>query len=132
MFYLDFCRQDFIGEISLDQLLGIQASDIQYLLTQVEQRLNENLTLSHREEKPPLVLVISRDHEPEVPDEQTLKIWSEPAKIAKPKQRMTHVVTAKSKNLSMYGVTYRVYLGPTLGHQKAGSINPSYIKRYQW
>nr|CAI9697352.1 unnamed protein product [Rangifer tarandus platyrhynchus] len=92
-------QQDFIGEISLDQLLGIQASGIQYLLTQVEQRLNENLTLSHREEKPPLVLVISRDHEPEVPDEQTLKIWSEPAKIAKPKQRMTHVVTAKSKNL---------------------------------
>ena len=128
MFYLDFCREDFIGEISLDQLMGIQASGIQYLLTQVEQRLNENLTLSHREEKPPLVLVISSDHEP---DEQTLRIWSEPAKIAKPDQRMTRV-TAKSKNLSMYGVIYLVYLGPALGHQKSGSISPSYIKRYQW
>ena len=105
--------------------MGIQASGIQYLLTQVEQQLNENLTLSHREKKPPLVLVISRDHEP---DEQTLKIWSEPAKIAKPDQRMTRV-TAKSKNLSMYGV---IYLGPAFGHQKAGSISPSYIKRYQW
>ena len=84
--------------------------------------------MSHREEKPPLLLVISRDREL---DEQTLKIWSEPAKIAKPDQRMTRV-TAKSKNLSMYGVTYWVYLGPTLGHQKAGSISPSYIKRYQW
>nr|XP_042087321.1 WD repeat-containing protein 87-like [Ovis aries] len=88
-------QEDFIGEISLDQLLGIQPSGIQYLLTQVEQRLNENLTLSHREEKPPLLLVISRDREL---DEQTLKIWSEPAKIAKPDQRMTRV-TAKSKNL---------------------------------
>ncbi|KAF0876428.1 WDR87 protein, partial [Crocuta crocuta] len=52
-------QQEFIGEASLHQLLGIQAKDIQNLLTQVEQQLNENLTLSHRDQQPPFSLDIS-------------------------------------------------------------------------
>ncbi|XP_057566834.1 LOW QUALITY PROTEIN: WD repeat-containing protein 87-like [Hippopotamus amphibius kiboko] len=91
-------QEDFIGETSLDQLLGIQAGGIQYLLTQVEQRLNENLTLSHRDEKCPFSLDISRPGEPEALDERTLRPFSEPVKIPKLKERMTHV-TAKSRNL---------------------------------
>ncbi|XP_047647284.1 WD repeat-containing protein 87-like [Phacochoerus africanus] len=53
-------QQDFIGEVSLDQLLGIQGSGIRDLLTQVEERLNENLTLLHRDEQLPSSLDRSR------------------------------------------------------------------------
>ncbi|XP_008686955.2 WD repeat-containing protein 87-like [Ursus maritimus] len=58
-------QQEFIGETSLDQLLGIQAKDIQCLLTQVEQQLNENLTLSYRDEQPTFYLDISMAGKPE-------------------------------------------------------------------
>nr|XP_060505770.1 WD repeat-containing protein 87-like [Panthera onca] len=58
-------QRELIGETSLDQLLGIQANDIQCLLTRVEQQLNENLTLSHRDQQPPFSLDISMDGEPE-------------------------------------------------------------------
>nr|XP_055106799.1 WD repeat-containing protein 87-like [Symphalangus syndactylus] len=39
-------QQEIIGEITLGQLLNIQAEDIQSLLIHVEQQLNENLTLT--------------------------------------------------------------------------------------
>uniref|UniRef100_A0A8D1MB21 WD repeat domain 87 n=1 Tax=Sus scrofa TaxID=9823 RepID=A0A8D1MB21_PIG len=105
-------QQDFIGEVSLDQLLGIQGSAIRDLLTQVEERLNENLTLLHRDEKLPSSLDRSRAGEPEALAEQTHIRLSEPVKITKLEQRMTSA-TAKSQNLSMYGVTYGAYLGST-------------------
>lgn len=49
-----------IGDESLDHLLGIRATDLQILHTQVEQRLNENLTLSEGQEKPAFSLEVSR------------------------------------------------------------------------
>ena len=105
-FPLDFCRQEFIGEASLDQLLGIQAKDIQCLLTQVKQRLNENLTLSYRDQQPTFHSDISMAGEPEM----LVKRIVVPEKITKPKERMTHV-QAKRRQLSMYGLIYGVYLG---------------------
>ncbi|XP_010598675.2 WD repeat-containing protein 87 [Loxodonta africana] len=53
-------QQELIGEETLDHLLGIRATDLQILHTQVQQRLNENLTLSHGDEKPFFSLHVSR------------------------------------------------------------------------
>lgn len=74
---------------------------------------------------------ISKADKLEAPVEQTFIPLSEPEKITELEERMTHVAT-KGRNLSMYVVIYRAYLGSTSGHQKAGSIRPRYIKRYQW
>ncbi|CAK7301505.1 WD repeat-containing protein 87 [Vulpes lagopus] len=87
-------QQEFIGEASLDQLLGIQAKDIQCLLTQVKQRLNENLTLSYRDQQPTFHSDISMAGEPET----LVKRIVVPEKITKPKERMTHV-QAKRRQL---------------------------------
>lgn len=46
---LDFHRQEMIGEESLDHLLGLRPTDIQTLITQIELRLNDNLSMSKRE-----------------------------------------------------------------------------------
>uniref|UniRef100_A0A667HK46 WD repeat domain 87 n=1 Tax=Lynx canadensis TaxID=61383 RepID=A0A667HK46_LYNCA len=115
--------RELIGETSLDQLLGIQANDIQCLLTRVEQQLNENLTLSHRDQQPPFSLDISMDGEPETFVKRTFI----PEEITKRKKRMTYV-PEKRESLSMYGVINGVYLGPTLGHQKTRSVRPRYLK----
>ncbi|XP_046935077.1 WD repeat-containing protein 87-like [Lynx rufus] len=80
-------QRELIGETSLDQLLGIQANDIQCLLTRVEQQLNENLTLSHRDQQPPFSLDISMDGEPETFVKRTFI----PEEITKRKKRMTYV-----------------------------------------
>uniref|UniRef100_A0A8C8X506 WD repeat domain 87 n=1 Tax=Panthera leo TaxID=9689 RepID=A0A8C8X506_PANLE len=91
-------QRELIGETSLDQLLGIQANDIQCLLTRVEQQLNENLTLSHRDQQPPFSLDISMDGEPETFVKRTFI----PEEITKRKKRMTYV-QEKRESLSMYG-----------------------------
>ncbi|XP_012980790.2 WD repeat-containing protein 87 [Mesocricetus auratus] len=44
-------QQEMIGEESLDHLLGMRPTDIQILISQVEQRLNENLSLSKGDRK---------------------------------------------------------------------------------
>ncbi|KAF3818215.1 hypothetical protein GH733_012523 [Mirounga leonina] len=80
-------QQEFIGETSLDQLLGIQAKDIQCLLTQVEQQLNENLTLSYRDQQPTFFLDISMAGKPETLVKQIVI----PEEITKPKKRKTYV-----------------------------------------
>ncbi|XP_039073696.1 WD repeat-containing protein 87-like [Hyaena hyaena] len=80
-------QQEFIGEASLHQLLGIQAKDIQNLLTQVEQQLNENLTLSHRDQQPPFSLDISMAGVPET----LVKRRFTPEEIFKRKKRMTYI-----------------------------------------
>ncbi|XP_077630038.1 WD repeat-containing protein 87-like isoform X2 [Crocuta crocuta] len=80
-------QQEFIGEASLHQLLGIQAKDIQNLLTQVEQQLNENLTLSHRDQQPPFSLDISMAGVPET----LVKRRFTPEEIFKRKERMTYI-----------------------------------------
>ncbi|XP_039711168.1 WD repeat-containing protein 87-like [Pteropus medius] len=89
-------QQKFIGEVSLDRLLGIQAKDIRYLLSQVEWQLNENLMLSHRSQQ--LTFDVSKADKLEAPVEQTFIPSSEPEKITKLEKRMTHVA-AKSRNL---------------------------------
>nr|XP_012294329.1 WD repeat-containing protein 87 isoform X2 [Aotus nancymaae] len=53
-------QQEMIGEEPLDHLLGMRATDLQILYTQVEQRLNENLTLSSSNEKPAFSLDVSK------------------------------------------------------------------------
>ncbi|XP_054444870.1 WD repeat-containing protein 87 [Pteronotus mesoamericanus] len=53
-------QQEMIGQETLDSLLGMHATDLQILHTQVEQRLNENLTLSHGDEKPAFSLDVPR------------------------------------------------------------------------
>ncbi|XP_043455294.1 WD repeat-containing protein 87-like [Prionailurus bengalensis] len=80
-------QRELIGETSLDQLLGIQANDMQCLVTRVEQQLNENLTLSHRDQQPPFSLDISMDGEPETFVKRTFI----PEEITKQKKRMTYV-----------------------------------------
>ncbi|XP_058901670.1 WD repeat-containing protein 87 [Kogia breviceps] len=52
-------QQEMIGEETLDHLLGMRATDLQILHTQVEQRLNENLILSLGDEKPTFSLDVS-------------------------------------------------------------------------
>uniref|UniRef100_A0A8D2DDD7 WD repeat-containing protein 87 n=1 Tax=Sciurus vulgaris TaxID=55149 RepID=A0A8D2DDD7_SCIVU len=91
---------EIIGEDSLGQMLGIQASDIQCLLTLVEWRLNENLTLSHKEKPFTFSFEIPEDDELEVIAEETLTHLSEPKKITELKKRKRHI-QAKSRNLSM-------------------------------
>ncbi|XP_065754402.1 WD repeat-containing protein 87 [Phocoena phocoena] len=56
-------QQEMIGEETLDHLLGMQATDLQILHTQVEQRLNENLILSLGDEKPTFSLDVSEASE---------------------------------------------------------------------
>ncbi|XP_004396556.1 PREDICTED: WD repeat-containing protein 87-like [Odobenus rosmarus divergens] len=87
-------QREFIGETSLDQLLGIQAKDIQCLLTQVEQQLNENLTLSYRDQQPTFYLDISMAGKPET----LVKQMVIPEEITKPKKRKTYV-QAKRREL---------------------------------
>ncbi|XP_036130918.1 WD repeat-containing protein 87 [Molossus molossus] len=52
-------QQEMIGEKTLDNLLGMRATDLQILHTQVEQRLNEDLTLSQGDKKPSFSLDVS-------------------------------------------------------------------------
>jgi hypothetical protein len=49
-----------IGEEPLDRLLGMRPTDLQILTSQVEQRLNENLTLSKGDKKSYFSLDVSR------------------------------------------------------------------------
>ncbi|XP_075392778.1 WD repeat-containing protein 87-like [Tenrec ecaudatus] len=44
-------QQKRIGEESMSQLFGVQGNDIQALLVHVEEQLNENLSLSHKEQQ---------------------------------------------------------------------------------
>ena len=76
----------------------------------MEQQLNENLTLSHRDQQFTFSSDISKTGELEALSEQTLIPWSEPEKTTTMKERMTYV-QSKSRNLSMYGVIYGTYLG---------------------
>ncbi|KAM9631674.1 LOW QUALITY PROTEIN: WD repeat-containing protein 87-like [Trichechus inunguis] len=82
-------QQEIIGEDSMTQLLGIQAADIQFLLTNVEELLNENLTLSHKEQPFSFSFDISRAGEFEALAEPTLI----------PKKKSKRHVQVKSKKL---------------------------------
>lgn len=86
-----------IGKETLDHLLGMRAKDLQLLHTQVEQRLNENLTLSHEDEKPAFSLDISRVSKQHdlIPEESEVVI--KPSKGPKRGR-------AGGKKHSMYGV----------------------------
>uniref|UniRef100_A0A671E8W1 WD repeat domain 87 n=1 Tax=Rhinolophus ferrumequinum TaxID=59479 RepID=A0A671E8W1_RHIFE len=53
-------QQEMIGEETLEHLLGMRATDLQILHTKVQQRLNENLTLSPGDKKPVFSLAVSR------------------------------------------------------------------------
>ncbi|KAM5236337.1 WD repeat-containing protein 87-like [Ctenodactylus gundi] len=74
-------QQEMIGEESLDHLLGMRPTDLQILYTQVEQQLNENLTLSKEDKKPHFSFTVPRSSDskpsltelPTVPEEPEVK-----------------------------------------------------------
>uniref|UniRef100_A0A8C8UMV1 WD repeat-containing protein 87 n=1 Tax=Peromyscus maniculatus bairdii TaxID=230844 RepID=A0A8C8UMV1_PERMB len=45
-------QQEMIGEESLDHLLGMRPTDIQILISQIEHRLHDNLSMSKQDKKP--------------------------------------------------------------------------------
>ncbi|XP_013377881.1 PREDICTED: WD repeat-containing protein 87-like [Chinchilla lanigera] len=98
---------EIIGEASLGQLLGIEASDIRCMLTHVQWRLNENLTLSHKDKPFTFAFTVPKEEEVELTAEQKFIPLPEPEKIIELKKRRKYI-QAKSKELSMYGVMYRV------------------------
>ncbi|KAK2088318.1 hypothetical protein P7K49_034225 [Saguinus oedipus] len=98
-------QQEIIGEVSLGQLLNIQAEDIQSLLTAVEQQLNENLNLLQREKPFTFSFDMPWSEELKVFSEEMLVPLSEPVKITKEKKRKQRF-KARSRKLSMYGVMY--------------------------
>lgn len=115
-----------IGEESLDHLLGMRATDLQILHTQVEQRLNENLTLSEGQEKPAFSLEVSRVSEcvslskqPDVIPEET-----EAAMKSGKGQRRGRAAVKKH---SMYGV---IWFMPQ-GLQEATQLGLTWVKSYQ-
>ncbi|XP_066204426.1 WD repeat-containing protein 87-like [Saccopteryx leptura] len=77
-------QQEIIGEETLDNLLGMRATDLQILHTQVEQRLNENLTFSHGDEKPTFSLDVSRFYESLSISKHSDIIPEEPEVVIKP------------------------------------------------
>ncbi|KAM9633603.1 WD repeat-containing protein 87-like [Trichechus inunguis] len=77
-------QQELIGEETLDHLLGMRATDLQILHTQVQQRLNENLTLSHGDEKPSFSLHVSRTSELKSREGQFFTVPEEPEVATKP------------------------------------------------
>ncbi|XP_029412459.1 WD repeat-containing protein 87 [Nannospalax galili] len=74
-------QQEMIGEKSLDHLLGMRPTDLQILLTQVEQQLNDNLTLSKGDKKLDFFLEVPGSHGPStttmplvIPEEPEVKV----------------------------------------------------------
>uniref|UniRef100_A0A673UZI2 WD repeat domain 87 n=1 Tax=Suricata suricatta TaxID=37032 RepID=A0A673UZI2_SURSU len=116
--------QEVIGEEPLDHLLGMQAADLQILYTQVEQRLNENLTLSEGDKKPAFSLEVAK----------TSELWSLSKKSEVPKE--SEVATKPSKGQrqgqagekkhSMYGVIWFMPQGPY-----GNTIRLTWVQRYQ-
>ncbi|KAM5296056.1 WD repeat-containing protein 87-like isoform 2-T3 [Glossophaga mutica] len=77
-------QKEMIGQETLDSLLGMHATDLQILHTQVEQRLNENLTLSHGDKKPAFSLDVSRASEMTSSSKQSDAIPEESKVAVKP------------------------------------------------
>ncbi|VTJ56169.1 Hypothetical predicted protein [Marmota monax] len=106
-------QQEMVGEESLDLLLGMRPSDLQILHTQVEQRLNENLTLAKGDKKPDFSLDVSRISEQIYPPTQHLSFSEEyefkPSKGPKwsrgggRKQSMYRVIGSKPRGLQEAG-----------------------------
>uniref|UniRef100_UPI001E1B278C WD repeat-containing protein 87-like n=1 Tax=Jaculus jaculus TaxID=51337 RepID=UPI001E1B278C len=88
---------EMVGEASLAHLLGIDASDMQCLLTHVQQRLNENLTLSHREGPFRFSFETAKDDELGVITEETPIPLSEPESIMEVKKRKRHIQAKRRK-----------------------------------
>lgn len=92
-----------MGEETLDHLLGMRATDLQILHTQVEQRLNENLTLSHGDKKPAFSLAISSVPKIMSISKQSDITPKEPEVAIKPSKGPRHT-RAGGKKHRMYGV----------------------------
>ncbi|XP_058135383.2 WD repeat-containing protein 87-like [Dasypus novemcinctus] len=91
-------QQELVGEVSLDLLLGIRATDIRLLLAHVNQQLNENLTLSYKDQLLTPSFGASRTVKLETLAEQTLIPFTESEKTTKLKKSKQHF-QAKSKKL---------------------------------
>lgn len=92
-----------IGEETLEHLLGMRATDLQILHTQVQQRLNENLTLSPGDKKPAFSLAVSRASKIMSISKQSDIIFKESEVDIKPSKGLRHG-RAGGKKHSMYGV----------------------------
>ncbi|XP_007953722.1 WD repeat-containing protein 87 [Orycteropus afer afer] len=77
-------QQEMIGEETLDHLLGMRATDLQILHAQVEQRLNEDLTLSAEDKKPSFSLYVSKVSELKPHERQPSIVPEEPEVATKP------------------------------------------------
>lgn len=106
-----------VGDEPLDHLLGMRATDLQILSTQVEQRLSENLTLSHEYEKPAFSLDVSRASQHRSFPVQPDTVLEKPKVAIKPSKGQRRGRTAGTKP-SMYGVIGFVLQGP----QEAGLV----------
>lgn len=103
LFSFDFHRQEMIGQETLDSLLGMNTTDLQILCTQVEQRLNENLTLSHGDEKPAFSLDVSKVSEKMSSSKQS-DVIPEKSEVAIKPRKGRRWNQARGKKHSMYGV----------------------------
>lgn len=92
-----------IGQETLDSLLGMRAADLQMLHTQVQQRLNENLTLSRGDKKPAFSLDVSRVSEMTSSSKQS-DVISEESEVAFKPRKGQKWNQARGKKHSMYGV----------------------------
>lgn len=93
-----------IGEESLDHLLGMRPTDLQILQAQVEQRLNENLTLSG-DKKPDFSLEVSRAYEAIYLPTQPHTLGEESGMTIKPSKAPKRG-RGMGKKQSMYGVIW--------------------------
>lgn len=100
-----------IGEESLDHLLGMRATDLQILHNQVEQRLNENLTLSEGHKKPAFSLEVSKTSSHLSLSKKSDRIPQESEVAIKPGKGQRRG-RAGGKKQSTYGVIWLMPKGP--------------------
>lgn len=90
-----------IGDESLGHLLGMRPTDLQILFTQVQRRLNENLTLSEEEKRPYFSLNISGASVPRSPFIQPATL---PDESEFKRSKVQRRARAGGKKYSMYGM----------------------------
>lgn len=106
----DFHRQEMVGEEPLDHLLGMRATDLQILHTQVEQRLSGDLTLSQGAERPSFSLEVPRASE--LSDRKQADTAPEESEVGIKPGKGPRRSRPGSKRHSMYGVIWLMPQGP--------------------
>lgn len=113
-----------VGEEALDHMLGMRATDLQILYTQVEQRLNENLTLALGDVKPTFSLDVSEASELTSLSKKTEE--PEEAEVATKPSKGQRRGRAGGRKHGMYGAIWSM----PQGVQEAGNLWLTWVKRY--